>query len=316
MLDNDLAFLGLEDINDFIWLFNNGIPRKSSGNIKYTYFLVNCNLFYNKQNSCLSKIMIKRFGLFFSCAIAFVLAINVLIAGCTGGAISQGGGQKLVMATSADYPPYEFRDTASGKNEIIGFDVDIAKFITTKLNYSLEIKDMEFNGLLPALQSKRVDFVMAGMTPTEERKKSVDFSDIYFEARNTIVSVKGSNLKKIEDLAGKTVGVQLGSIQESEMKKEAEKVKIQLKPLNKIGEMIQEIKSKRLDAAIIEDTVAKGYVAANSDLEFNVVPNTEEAGSAIAFPKGSALAKPFNEVLQEMKRSGEIEKLVKKWFEK
>ncbi len=127
--------------------------------------------------------------------------------------------QKLTMVTSADYPPYEYRDTATGKDEIIGFDTDIAKYITKKLGFGLEIKDTDFNGIIPALQSHRADFAMAGMTPTAERKKNVDFSDIYYEAKNTIVARKGSNLKKPEDLAGKKVGVQLGSIQEKAAKK-------------------------------------------------------------------------------------------------
>ena len=123
------------------------------------------------------------------------------------------------MVTSADYPPYEFRDTATGKNEIIGFDIDIAKYITKELGFELEISDTDFNGIIPALQSRRADFAMAGMTPTEERQKNVDFSDIYYEAKNTIVALKGSKLNSPEDLAGKNVGVQLGSTQEKAAKK-------------------------------------------------------------------------------------------------
>jgi len=221
-----------------------------------------------------------------------------------------GNKSKLVLVTSADYPPYEFRETATG-NQIIGFDIDIAKYITKELGYQLEIKDTDFSGLIPALQSRRADFVMAGMTPTEERKKNIDFSDIYYEAKNTIVAKKGSNLTKPEDLTGKKVGVQLGTIQE----KEAKKFKgITLVALNKTGELILEIKSNRIDAAILEDTIAKGFVTSNPDLEFNTIPNTEAAGSAIAFPKGSPLVADFNRVLQQMKTSGELERLVNKWF--
>ncbi|MFE1744963.1 ABC transporter substrate-binding protein/permease [Coleofasciculus sp. H7-2] len=225
----------------------------------------------------------------------------------------EGDGQKtLVMVTSADYPPYEFRDTATGKDEIIGFDVDIAKYITKELGYELEIKDTDFNGLIAALQSRRADFAMAGMTPTEERKKNIDFSDIYYEAKNTIVAKKGSNLTKPEDLAGKKVGVQLGTTQE----KEASKFKnVNLVALNKTGDLIQEIKSNRIAAAILEDTIAKGFVANNPELELNTISNGEAAGSAIAFPKGSPLVDDFNRVLQQIKQSGEIETLVKKWFD-
>ncbi|MCZ0900533.1 transporter substrate-binding domain-containing protein, partial [Microcoleus sp. HI-ES] len=141
--------------------------------------------------------------------------------------------------------------------------------------------------------------------------KNVDFSDLYYEAQNTIVANKGSNLTKAEDLAGKKVGVQLGSIQQEAVKKMAG---VQLAPLNRIPDIIQEIKSNRLAAGVIEDTVATGYAAANPDLEFNTIPNTEESGSAIAFPKNSRLVPEFNRVLQQMKASGQIKELATKWF--
>ena len=264
---------------------------------------------------------IKKFGWLFTISFIAVLAMNLLVGyGRFDHAIAQQSGgnpEKLTMVTSADYPPYEFRDTATGKNDIIGFDIDIAKRIAQELNFELEIRDTDFNGIIPALQSRRADFAMAGMTPTEERKKNVDFTEIYYEAKNTIVAQKDSNLKKPEDLTGKQIGVQLGSIQEKEAGKIAEKVKgITVKPLNKTSELIQEIKANRIDAAIIEDTIAKGFVASNPDLEFNTLPNPEEeAGSAIAFPKGSERVEDFNRVLKEMKDSGEIDKLITKWFE-
>ena len=251
----------------------------------------------------------------FAVLFSAMLAITLIVGhGKIDNVVAQEGGQaqKLVMVTSADYPPYEFRDTATGKNEIIGFDVDIAKSIAKQLGFQLEIKDTDFNGIIPALQSGRADFAMAGMTPTPERKQNVDFSDIYYDAKNTIIAKKGSNLKKPEDLSGQKVGVQLGSIQE----KEAKKFKgVTLAPLNKTSEIIQEIKAGRIKAAIIEDTIAKGFIANNPDLEFNTIPTTEESGSAIAFPKGSARVEDFNRVLKQMKDSGELNNLVQKWFE-
>jgi polar amino acid transport system substrate-binding protein len=261
----------------------------------------------------------KKFAWLFTISLVVVLAINFIAGyGSAERAAAQSstdGKEKLVMVTSADYPPYEFRNTATG-NEIIGFDIDIAKYITKELGFELEIRDTDFNGIIPALQSGRADFAMAGMTPTDERKKNVDFSDIYYEAKNTIVAKKGSNLTKPEDLASKKVGIQLGSIQEKEAKKIAEKVKnVTIKPLNKTSEIIQEVKANRIDAAIIEDTIASGFVASNPDLEFNTITSSEEAGSAIAFPKGSKRVDDFNRLLQQMKQNGEVERLVKKWFE-
>ncbi|MEM7717030.1 MAG: ABC transporter substrate-binding protein/permease [Cyanobacteria bacterium P01_A01_bin.68] len=226
------------------------------------------------------------------------------------------GKETLTMITSPDYPPYEFYETKGGERKIVGFDIDIANYIQKELGFKLKIIQSDFNGLIPALQANRADFVMAGMTPTPQRRKNVDFSIIYYEAQDTIVALKSRNLKKPEDLSGKIIGVQLGTIQEQNAKQISEKVgDIQLKQLNKVPEIVQEIKAGRIDAAIVEDTVALGFVKANPDLQFNIIPSIENAsGSAIAFPKGSQLVEPFNDVLRKMKSNGVLESLSKKWF--
>ena len=230
-------------------------------------------------------------------------------------AASSLGKDTLTMITSPDYPPFEFYNTQEGERQILGFDVDIAKTLAQQLGFKLKVMESDFNGLIPALQANRADFVMAGMSPTSERKKNVDFSIIYYQANDTIVSPKKSSLKQPQDLAGKKVGVQLGTIQEQNAKKIAKKVTgIQLKQLNKVPEVIQEIKSGRIDAAIIEETVARGFAQANPELEFNVIPKDGVGGSAIAFPKSSGLVEPFNQVLQQMKDKKELEKLATKWF--
>jgi polar amino acid transport system substrate-binding protein len=243
--------------------------------------------------------------------VVLMMAILVACGGKNEEAGNANGKKELVMGTSADYPPYEDVDVST--EEIVGFDVDIAKYIGEKLGFTVKVENMDFDGLLAALSTDKVDFVMAGMTPNPDREKNADFTDIYFDAKNTIVAMKGSNLTKLEDLKGKKVGAQLGSIQE-EAANGIDGAEVQL--LGKIPEIIQELKSGRIDAAIIEDTVAKGYVAANDDLEFNVAPSEGESGSAIALPKGSKYVDQFNNVLKEMKDNGELDKLVKKWFEK
>ncbi|NJR65418.1 MAG: transporter substrate-binding domain-containing protein [Leptolyngbyaceae cyanobacterium CRU_2_3] len=257
----------------------------------------------------------KRLRFLLTFFLTAIVAVSIVTAcnpnSTTSGSGSNSSSKSLTMATSADYPPFEFVSTAGGNQEIIGFDVDIAKAITEKLGYSLQIQNIDFNALLSSLQSKRADFVMAGMTPTEERKKNVDFSEIYYEAKNTIVAKKGSNLIAVAGLKGKNVGVQLGSIQEELAKKIQGLTPVSL---NRISELVQELKTGRIDAVIMEDTVAKGFTASNPDLEFNVIPNEGVAGSAIAFPKGSALPPEFNPVLKEMIESGKIEELVVKWF--
>ena len=87
----------------------------------------------------------------------------------------------------------KFYETKGGKRQIVGFDIDIANYISKELGFKLNIAQSDFNGLIPALQANRADFVMAGMTPTPERRENVDFSNIYYEAKDTIVALKSSN---------------------------------------------------------------------------------------------------------------------------
>lgn len=259
----------------------------------------------------------KRRKLILTSLFAVSLATSTIVSCSNQSANNSNGADKkeLTLVTSPDYPPYEFYDTASGGRTIVGFDIDIANYIAKDLGLTLKIQESDFNGLIPAIQAKRADFVMAGMTPTDERKQNVDFSTLYFQAQDTIVTTTGSNLKKPEDLAGKKVGVQLGSIQAGNAKKISEKVKgIEIKPLNKVPEIVQEVKSKRIDAAIIENTIAEGFLKSNPDLEFTLIPNEGPSGSAIAFPKGSPRVAEFNTVLQKMKANGELDRLAKKWF--
>lgn len=224
---------------------------------------------------------------------------------------AEGQKKKLVMGTSADYPPYESVD-AKNNGEIIGLDIDIAKYITSQLGYELEIANMDFNGLIAALQTGRVDFVMSAMSATDERRQNVDFSDTYYAARNTIVSKKSAPLESEESLAGKRVGAQLGSTQDLY----AETIEgAELKKLNKIPDLIQELNSGRIDAAIVEDAVAVEMTNANPDLTMHFLPaDSAENGYAIAFPKESALVNDFNGVLAEMAENGKLEEITRKWF--
>ena len=123
----------------------------------------------------------------------------------------------LTMATSADYPPYEFHKEINGKDTIVGFDVMIAEEVAKNLGVELEIKDMKFDGLLGALKSGNVDIILAGMTPTEERKQAVNFTNIYHNGEHTIL-VKKENKEKyksIEDLSKASIAVQKSSLQEN-----------------------------------------------------------------------------------------------------
>jgi len=244
-----------------------------------------------------------------------VLGISFVTVGLTGCGVDADN-NTLRMGTSADYPPFEFIETAESE-EIIGFDIDLANAITEELGYELEIVDMDFNGLIPSLDSGRIDFVQAGMTPTVERRENVDFSDIYYKGEHMIVTTVESGIETVEDLEGMTIGVQLGSIQEGQAAEVEEKVAdVTTESRDRIPELIQEINSGRFDAVIIANTVAENYIDGNDNLYGFILENeTQEEGNAVAFQKGSELVDEFNEVIQKMEDNGELDELIMKWFD-
>lgn len=218
---------------------------------------------------------------------------------------------QLILATSADYPPYEFHDMTGGNDQIKGFDMDVANQISKDLGFTFTVKDMSFDGLVGALQTGRADFVLAGMTPTPTREKNVDFSKLYYTAQNAIVEQKNGDLISMNQLVGKKVGVQTGSTQEQD----AKQIKgATIVSLDTIPAIVQELKTGRIDAAIIESTVAKGYITNNPDLSLHMLPVSADNGSAVAFPKGSKWVAPFNKELGKMKADGELNQLIVKWF--
>ncbi|PKG24862.1 transporter substrate-binding domain-containing protein [Niallia nealsonii] len=226
---------------------------------------------------------------------------------------SENKDKQLVMGTSGDYPPFEYVDTANGE-EIIGFDADLAKALGGKTGYEITVKDMDFNGLITSLQSGKVDFVMAGMEATPERKKNADFTEPYFRSDISMVVDKKSGIKTVEDIKGKVVGVQVGSIQAEKAKELQKIVDFQLETRDRVPDLVQEINSGRFDGVLMEDVVSKGYLEKNDNLTTISVPSNETGGAAIAFQKDSELTSKFNDALKEMKENGEMDKLVAKWF--
>jgi len=248
-------------------------------------------------------------------AMAGILAVTMAACGASEestGDTTKKNDKVLTMGTSADYFPFEYIDTAKG-DDIVGFDVAIAKEVTKNLGYDLKIEDMEFGSLLGALSAGRVDFVMAGMTPTDERKKNADFTDIYFQSKN-LVMTKDKAITSDDELKGKKVGVQLGSIQEALAKdryKDSEAVS-----LNKIPEIIQELNTGRIDALIIEDAVAVKYMDQDESLKTYEIKEDGPTGSAVAFKKGDKMRDEFNAELKKMIDNGDIDKLAEEWFQK
>jgi ABC-type amino acid transport substrate-binding protein len=219
---------------------------------------------------------------------------------------------KIVVGTCADYPPYEFHKEINKRDQIVGFDITLANEIAKDLGVALEIKDMKFEGLLPALQTGNVDFVTAGMNPTPARAKKVDFSKVYYVAVQSVVvrAEDADKITSIEDLKGKVVGGQKGATQEEIIKEQMPDS--QLKALGKISDLMLALKNKRLDAVVVELPVANAYVNKNPDLKvLDERLKVEDSGSAVAVKKGNKeLLEEINKTLDRLIKDKSIDQFV------
>lgn len=249
---------------------------------------------------------------YFKSKICFIISF-IFLTGCGDNASKSDKSSTLILGTSADCQPFEYHDTSHGRDEIVGMDIDLARALAKELGMILEIQDIDFAGLIPSLQSNRTDFVMALMTPTEERAKSVSFSDIYFVNRIAIITAKGKRIDQESQLAGKKIGAQLGSTNEALGKDLAKKIKgLEIFSLNKLNELIQEVRSNRIDGVLTEEINAKAYVEANDDLNYELVKELETR-FAIVFPKDSPWIEKFNVALKKLKADGTLEKIIHHW---
>ena len=283
----------------------------------------------------------------FTKILSAVLAISTVLAlaGCSG---SQGGGAsqpdpaapsagssqassgaqsaldrirakgELVVGTASGYPPYEFVDVTSPTQEVTGIDMALAKAIADKIGVKLKIEDMNFTALLSSLTTDKVDLAIAGINPTDERKKTVDFSDVYLQSEQKLLVRKddAGQLKTLAGFNGKSVGAEKSSTQETLAK--SEMTGSTVVSLDKTADLILELINKKVDGVVIESTVAEQYILSNDSLAFSPAEfQNKEKNSSVALKKGQDdLLKLVNEVISEEKSSGDLDKWVKDYSEK
>ncbi|MGN1378032.1 MAG: basic amino acid ABC transporter substrate-binding protein [Dorea sp.] len=213
----------------------------------------------------------------------------------------------LVMATNAEFPPYEYYEG----DEVVGIDAEIAQAIADELGMTLKIEDMAFDSIIPAVTSGKADFGAAGMTVTEDRKKNVDFTDTYATATQVIIVKEDSDIAGPDDLVGKKIGVQLGTtgdiyagdIEDAEVEQ-----------YNKGFEAVQALTQGKIDAVVIDGEPAKEFVAQAEGLKILDEAFTEEE-YAIAVAKGNDdLREKINDALAKLKESGKIDEIVAKYI--
>ena len=263
-------------------------------------------------------------------ALALVLALSLcvcLLAACGGttstntttndadkAADTEAGGE-LIMATNAAFPPFEFTTSNGLVGEYDGIDIAIAQKIAEKAGKTLKVSDMEFDGIIAAVSTGKVDMGIAGMTVTEERKNNVDFSDPYYVAEQVIVVPEDSDIASAEDLKNdKKVGVVIGYTADTIVTEDLAHDEANIVRANRGIDVVQDVKNGRLDAVVI-DSYTGIKLAESTGLK---VVEDEEAFAAeeyaIAVKKGnSELLETINATLAEMKENGEIEELAAKY---
>jgi len=217
----------------------------------------------------------------------------------------------FLVGTESTYPPYEFRDE---QGNLVGFDIDLMNIIAEKLGKKIDWQDMAFDALIPTLIAKRIDMIIAGMSITEERAQRVAFTKPYEISVSAFIARADSEINSIESLKGKSIAVQIGTVQEAY----AHAIEgAEVKTYQKFDDCAREVSLGRADAALMDIPVAREFVnqkdfAGKIKIAFEQV--ITEGGKAIALNLSDKdVADKISEIFDELEENGELEKLRSKW---
>lgn len=219
----------------------------------------------------------------------------------------------LEVVTDPSFVPFEMMDTETG--EMIGFDMDILQEISERAGFEYDLRTMDFNGIIPAVQTGNVDMAIAGITITEEREKIVDFSDPYYDSGlRILVSANDDSVQELEDLEGKKIGTKIGSTSydflEENLGDEAD-----VTPYPGSSDMYMALLGGSVDA-VFYDAPNVGYFAqSRGEGRVKVVGDLYEGQQyGIALAEGSEWLEAVNEALSEMREDGTYDEIHAKWF--
>ena len=215
---------------------------------------------------------------------------------------------KLIMATNATFPPYEYYDG----DAIVGLDAEIAQKIAEKLGLELVISDMEFNSIITSVNQGKADMGMAGMTVTPDRLKNVNFTDTYAKGVQVVIVQENSDIKTLDDLTGKKIGVQLNTTGDIYATDEFGKDNVQ--QFNKATDTVLALKQSKVDAVIIDKAPAEVFIEQNEGLTLLDSSYADE-DYAICLKKGNdALQDAVNQALSELIEDGTVQAIIDKYI--
>ena len=246
-----------------------------------------------------------------SIALSLIMIISLVACGSSNTKTTDNGSgatEKFVVATNAEFPPYEFKE---GQN-FLGIDIEIVSTIAEKLGKQLDVLDIAFDSVIPAVTSGKADMGAAGMTITEDRKKSVDFSIPYTKAVQMIIVTEGSAIASVDDLAGKKIGVQQGTT--GDLYCTDDFGEENMVRYSKIADGVLPLKNGQIDCLVIDDQVAINVVQNNSGIKTLETAYAEEE-YAFAIKKGNQeLLDKVNEVINELQSSGKLAEIKAKYI--
>lgn len=216
----------------------------------------------------------------------------------------------LIVGTSADNPPYEF----ISNGDIIGLDIDVINAIAKYLGRDIEIRNLDFYGLLAALASNNLDLVIAGLSVTPDREQYLDFSIPYVSTKVALLYRKADHLTDDKSIEKKVIGVQLGSVWKSiaDDLVNSRSCKIVISPSNLF--LVEKLKGKIIDAVILEETQCKNFILKNNQLSYFTLPNYSSK-LAIAINKKSKMKNSIDKAIVTLKQSGVLSKIQKRWLD-
>ena len=245
---------------------------------------------------------------------ALILSVIMLVAAFAG--CSAKNENTLIMATNAEFPPYEYYDG----NEVIGIDAEIAKAIADKLGMELQIDDMDFDSIISAVQSGKADMGMAGMTVTEDRLENVNFTTSYATGIQVVIVKEGSDITTVDDLyadgAKYAIGVQTATTGDIYITSDIDDLGLALtvERFSKGADAVLALANGQLDCVIIDNEPAKAFVANHEGL---TILDSEYAREdyAIAIAKDNAeLLEKVNGALEELIADGTVKQIVDKYI--
>lgn len=217
--------------------------------------------------------------------------------------------ETLLVAVDTAFVPFEFKQG----DKYVGFDIDLWDAVATELKLDYKLQPMDFNGILPALQTKNVDVALAGITIKDERKKVIDFSDGYYDSGFMLMVPVGSTIKGADDLKGKSLALKTGTSAADYAK--ANFTGTELRQFPNIDNAYLELQTGRVDAAMHDTPNVLYFIATAGKGKVKAVGAQMLAHQyGIGFPKGSPLVAKVNGALAKIKADGRYVAIYKKWF--